>query len=452
MLRPRTVVSAALAVALVVGGPASSGAIPGPDEEAAAAAVVAIQAARDRANAAAADFFEAQSVLEQLESESARLERRQADLEARLAAQRRHVEAIAVNRFLSSGSTGIPLLTGGQVPSEQLQVEVLVQAATDVSADAIDEYDLLVAELDDARHAVAENQARLDEQRAEAVRLQRAAEAEVEHLRRVEEQRLDDERIYLAVLAEQAEARRQAEEQAAREQAAAAAAQAAADQAAAAAQRDAEERAAADAAAADEAAAQQAAAETAQDEMEAEAADAPAPTQPAAPAPEPSSGDDAPAEVPEEAEAEVAPVESSDEPSGDRGGGGGNGLVCPVAGSSSFHDGWGNPRSGGRRHEGVDMMAPIGTPLVAVVAGSATFKQNSLGGNAVWLRGADGHSYYYAHLSSFEGSSRDVGQGDVIGYVGDTGNASGVPHLHFEVHPGGGAAVNPHPSVVAAGC
>ena len=126
--------------------------------------------------------------------------------------------------------------------------------------------------------------------------------------------------------------------------------------------------------------------------------------------------------------------------------------MCPVAGSSSYHDGWGNPRSGGRRHEGVDMMASTGTPLVAVVSGSVTFKQNSLGGNAVWLTGSNGDSYYYAHLSSFEGSSRGVGQGEVIGYVGDTGNATGVPHLHFEVHPGGGAAVNPYPYVVAAGC
>ena len=80
------------------------------------------------------------------------------------------------------------------------------------------------------------------------------------------------------------------------------------------------------------------------------------------------------------------------------------------------------------------------------------FRQNRLGGNAVSLIGDNGNRYYYAHLASYEGASRRVNQGDVIGYNGDTGNATGTPHLHFEIHPGGGLAVNPTPSVRAAGC
>ncbi|MCU1387512.1 MAG: putative metalloendopeptidase [Ilumatobacteraceae bacterium] len=121
-------------------------------------------------------------------------------------------------------------------------------------------------------------------------------------------------------------------------------------------------------------------------------------------------------------------------------------FLCPMAGPTAFGDTWGDARSGGRHHEGVDMMAAFGTPEVAVVSGFATFKTNALGGNVISLVGDDGNRYYYAHLSSWEGQSRQVAQGDVIGYVGHTGDTS-ANHLHFEIHPGGGAAVNPYPTV-----
>ena len=124
----------------------------------------------------------------------------------------------------------------------------------------------------------------------------------------------------------------------------------------------------------------------------------------------------------------------------------GSGWICPVAGPNAFGDTWGAPRSGGRTHQGVDMMSPGGTPLVAVVAGDVTMKTNALGGNVVWLTGVDGAKYYYAHLAAWEGGSRSVSAGEVIGYVGSTGNTS-ANHLHFEIHPGGGAAVNPTSTV-----
>ena len=98
------------------------------------------------------------------------------------------------------------------------------------------------------------------------------------------------------------------------------------------------------------------------------------------------------------------------------------------------------------------MLTPGGTQLQAVVSGFVEHHSNALGGVTLSLLGDNGNRYYYAHFASYEGASRRVTQGDVIGYNGDTGNATGTPHLHFEIHPGGGLAVNPTPSVRVAGC
>ena len=131
-------------------------------------------------------------------------------------------------------------------------------------------------------------------------------------------------------------------------------------------------------------------------------------------------------------------------------------AAFPVAPSCAFADTYGAPRSGGRSHQGVDIIVGSGTPIYAVMDGTISRKQiefaGSLGGNALWLTAADGTYFYYAHLSAFApgielGSAVTAGQ--LIGYVGMTGNAS-VPHLHFEVHPNGGSAVNPYPVVKAA--
>lgn len=127
-----------------------------------------------------------------------------------------------------------------------------------------------------------------------------------------------------------------------------------------------------------------------------------------------------------------------------------NGMACPVAGAVSFIDSWGYPRSGGRLHQGVDMMAAYGTPVVAITSGNITYAgYGGSAGNWLILSGDDGHGYWYMHNQSNIVTSGHVSAGQQIATVGDTGNAVGTPHLHFEYHPGGGGAVNPYPLVAS---
>jgi peptidoglycan hydrolase-like protein with peptidoglycan-binding domain len=133
--------------------------------------------------------------------------------------------------------------------------------------------------------------------------------------------------------------------------------------------------------------------------------------------------------------------------------------VFPMQGPCYFGDTWGAPRSGGRRHEGVDIIGASGRLIYAVVTGTITRKYidtpGSLAGNGVRLTAPDGTYYFYAHFSGFADGieiGTVVQAGQVIGFNGATGNAA-VPHLHFEIHPGGGAAINPFPIVKAIdGC
>lgn len=130
----------------------------------------------------------------------------------------------------------------------------------------------------------------------------------------------------------------------------------------------------------------------------------------------------------------------------------GGGKACPVGQPHSFTDTWGAPRSGGRSHRGTDILAPYGTPVYAMVDG--TWSIQSPGPSAgLWaiLRGDDGNHYWYLHLQSHTVSNgARVSAGQQTGTNGDTGNARGTPHVHFELHPGGGGAVNPYPMLRAA--
>jgi murein DD-endopeptidase MepM/ murein hydrolase activator NlpD len=128
-------------------------------------------------------------------------------------------------------------------------------------------------------------------------------------------------------------------------------------------------------------------------------------------------------------------------------------LPFPVKGRADDAVGslFGMPRdAGARHHEGIDIFAPRLTPVLAVADGRATPRENKLGGNTVWLS-TPGTSYYYAHLErATVRSGERVRAGDVIGYVGNSGNAATVePHLHFGIYRWGRGAVDPFPLLLA---
>ncbi len=129
------------------------------------------------------------------------------------------------------------------------------------------------------------------------------------------------------------------------------------------------------------------------------------------------------------------------------------GFQCPVAGGASFSNTWGARRSGGRTHKGVDMFNARHTPLIAVVDGRVRFSSNRLGGLSTHIYSDNGVVYYYAHLQSHPTnikSGQRVKKGDIVGYLGNSGNARYTsPHVHFEIRPDG-VAVNPYPTVRAA--
>ena len=129
-------------------------------------------------------------------------------------------------------------------------------------------------------------------------------------------------------------------------------------------------------------------------------------------------------------------------------------LPIPVQGvkANNLTDTWGASRSSGRLHEGIDIMAPRGTKVFSATEGLvADLRNNNLGGKVIWIMGPSGSWHYYAHL---DGHKRNlqvgdyVKKGDLIGYVGNTGNARYTsPHLHYGIYLDGKgrSAVNPYP-------
>jgi murein DD-endopeptidase MepM/ murein hydrolase activator NlpD len=138
------------------------------------------------------------------------------------------------------------------------------------------------------------------------------------------------------------------------------------------------------------------------------------------------------------------------------------GYVFPIYGPASFGDSFGALRMNmpGHWHHGEDIFAPLGAPILAVADGTLhSIGFIPIGGYRVWLRDTDGNEFYYAHLSAYSPlavEGKQVEAGDVIGFVGATGDADGgTPHLHFEIHPsamlglGYDGVVAPYPFLVA---
>lgn len=131
-------------------------------------------------------------------------------------------------------------------------------------------------------------------------------------------------------------------------------------------------------------------------------------------------------------------------------------LPIPVQGVShkAIVDSWGNPRGSDRKHRGIDIFARRGTPVLAPVPGLVLgIGQNRLGGNFVSLLGPGLQLHYFAHLDRFDIAVKRYGlvqRGDVIGYVGNTGNAKGTsPHLHYGIYTYREGAINPYPLLMA---
>ena len=123
-------------------------------------------------------------------------------------------------------------------------------------------------------------------------------------------------------------------------------------------------------------------------------------------------------------------------------------LQGPLPGVR-YADTWGGARSQGRRHEGVDIFAPRGTPIRSTTPGVVgRVGENSLGGRTVTITGPGGYHHYYAHLERYPALKVGdwIGLGTVVGYVGDSGNAVGTPpHLHYGVYTPTWTAINPYP-------
>jgi peptidoglycan LD-endopeptidase LytH len=357
--------------------------------------------ARERAQQAAQELADAESRLGIVGQEITDLELRAGDAQRRLDELRGTVQDAAVSQFINRGAEKLSFVEDDL--NRQARADALSRYVTQGNTDAIEEFTAATEDLEAASSELAERRAEQEAAVTDLKEKRSQLDAELARLEEIERQRIAEEQRRAA----EAERRRQAEE---------------------ARRIEAAERAAA--------AAREAAATTTTTAATTttEAGDDPTTTTAAPTTTDATTTTAAPTTT------TSPPPTTQPAPSG--------GWICPVQGPHTFIDSWGAPRSGGRYHQGVDMMASSGTPTVAPVSGTVEHRGNSLGGLSWYLWGDDGHYYYGTHLSAYANvGAGHVSAGTVIGYVGDTGNAAGNPHLHFEIHPNGGGPVNPYPTV-----
>jgi peptidoglycan LD-endopeptidase LytH len=406
MPRPLRRPSAALVgamVLLLVALPAGAQSDLSSAREELAEARARVAAAQDRADAATTAYGEAETRLAQVELEVERLEAAVAAGESEVSAMREDLRAAALDRYLRASETPT-VLSGAADLTAAVRADALESFATGRNSDVLDRFRYVTAELDVDRRQADQRRAEQEAALAELAEVNQRIADELDSLGR-EQQRVQA----LVGRLEEEERRRAAAEEARR-------------------RAEAEARAATSTTSTTVARTPTTARPGVTTTVGPSAG-----TGPAAPTTttRPTTTTAAPRVV-----TPTAPIATGS-------------WVCPVQGPTSFSDTWGAPRSGGRRHQGVDMMAATGTPVVAPVSGTVTHRDNSIGGLSFHLQGSDGNYYYGTHLSAY-GNNGSVQAGTVVGYVGATGNAT-TPHLHFEIHIGGrGNAVNPYPTVRAA--
>ena len=383
---------------------------------------------QERADAAAARYWEADLALYELSTEIARLSTRVTEIDAEVAALRERMIEVAVQRYIDS--TTPPSILAGDDINRQAVLDALARFVSEGSLDIIDDYRRARDDLEQAQAEIAERARHQQELIAQAAVAAAEVQAELSAIGDVYLQiapRLYEQDRLLDGLEEE-ERRRLAEELRRRQ----------AEEA----RRLAAARAALLAAQAAEVGAQEAG-RTAGEEVARAAADPDAPlVEPF----EPGAGALPP----------VRPGDPTDRTGAAAAPAGGvpalataSGWVCPLRGPFSHFDDFGAPRHYGGWHKGNDLIASTGTPVLAVESGRVEHRANRIGGNSAYIFADSGNYYYSTHLSAYENVGTGwVPAGAVIGYVGDSGNAAGLPHLHFEYHLGGrGNHINPYPIV-----